>query len=67
VTTIRSVRFREEELEQLHRLEEERNTTVNGLVRLAVRALCGLPNPSWADQLLDEERSKRTPNGGIAA
>lgn len=66
MTTIRSVRFREEELEGLRRLEEDHNTTVNGLVRLAVRALCGLPNPSWADRLLDEERDKR-PNGGIAA
>lgn len=59
MSRVKSHRFREEELDALELLAERRNTSVNGLVRIAVRALVGLPNPSWADRLLDEERDKR--------
>ena len=53
MSVLRSVRLLDDEAAALEALSNERNITANALIRIGVRALVGLPNPSWAQAVIE--------------
>lgn len=54
-----SIRFQEEERQELEQLQEAHNLSLGAAVRIVVRAYFGLAVPSWAAQVLSEETESR--------